>query len=88
MPRIKLIALDVLKPHLPDAVEFSRHVAALGPDYRVELEVLEVDEQTQTTLLTVQGDDLEAARIEEAIRELGGSVHSIDRVIVSGADGD
>ena len=88
MPRIQLIALDVLKPHLPDAVEFCRHIAALGTDYRVELEVLEVDEHTQTTLLTVRGDDLETARIEEAIRELGGSVHSIDRVVVSGADSD
>jgi hypothetical protein len=86
MSRIKLIALDVLKPHLPDAVEFCSHLAAIGADYRVELEVVEVDEHTQTILLTVQGDNLDMPRIEDAIQELGGSIHSMDRVIVCGAE--
>ena len=84
MAQVKLIALDVLKPHLPDAVDFARRLAALGADHWVELEVVEVDEHTQTTLITVHGDDLELARIEEAVKALGGSVHSIDRVVVDG----
>lgn len=88
MPSVKLIALDVLKPHLPDAVEFASRLAELGSDYRVELEVLEVDEHTQTTLVTIEGDDLDLARIEAAVTALGGSLHSIDRVIVFGAAAD
>ncbi len=88
MPRVKLIALDVLKPHLPDAVEFARQLAGLGDDYKVEIEVIEVDEHTQTTLITVRGEDLACKRIEDKVKALGGSVHSIDRVIVTGNGDD
>lgn len=88
MSRVKLIALDVLKPHLPDAVEFAGQLAALGDDYQVELEVVEVDEHTQTTLITVRGEDLALTRIEDKVKALGGSVHSIDRVIVTGNGDD
>ena len=69
-------------------MEFASELAGLGADYRVELEVIEVDEHTQTTLITLHGEDLDLERIEAAIKGLGGSVHSIDKVVVSGTASD
>jgi hypothetical protein len=84
MPSIKRIVLDVLKPHQPNALEFAHNIAQLGEDYRVRLSVVEVDEKTESTEIIIEGDTLDMQRIEEAINAMGGSVHSIDEVEVTG----
>jgi len=84
VPRIRKIELDVLKPHLPNVLELACAVAALGPDYQVSLDVVEMDEKTETLNLVIEGPDLNYLRIEEVIRSLGGSIHSIDRCLVTG----
>ena len=84
MPVIRRIVLDVLKPHLPNLLDFTESVAALSADYQVGAEVLEMDEKTETLALTVEGDALDYAKIEAEIGALGGSVHSIDACLVVG----
>ena len=83
MPLIKKLVLDVLKPHDPDVIEFSRNIASKGSDYRVILNVVEMDEKTETLELIVQGADVNIELIVEAINEMGGSLHSIDCVEVA-----
>ncbi len=85
MASIKRIVLDVLKPHQPNALEFAQAIAQLGADYRVRLQVEEVDEKTESTVLTIEGEALDFARIEDTIAAMGGSLHSIDEVEVSGS---
>lgn len=77
--------LDVLKPHQPNALEFASTLAELGADYRVKLTVTEVDEKTESTILIVEGREIEFDAIAEAIKEMGASVHSIDEVEVDGS---
>jgi hypothetical protein len=84
MPTVRKIVLDVLKPHLPNLLEFAASVAAVGKEYRVSAEVVEMDEKTETLTLTVEGDALDFANIQAAISGLGGSVHSIDACVVLG----
>jgi hypothetical protein len=84
MPLVKRIVLDVLKPHQPNALEFAQGIAQLGADYQVQLNVVEVDEKTESTVITIEGNALDMQQIEEAINTMGGSVHSIDEVEVSG----
>lgn len=84
MPLVKRIVLDVLKPHQPNALEFAQGIAQLGADYHVQLEVVEVDEKTESTVITIEGNALAMQQIEEAITTMGGSVHSIDEVEVTG----
>jgi hypothetical protein len=69
MVAVKRVVLDVLKPHQPNALDFSRTIAAVGPDYRVHLMVLESS--------TIDFDALQAS-----INAMGGSLHSIDEVEV------
>ncbi len=82
MVTVKKIVLDVLKPHHPSALEFSLGIANQGPDYRVAITVLEVDENTESLQIIVEGSAIEFEAVQEAINALGGSLHSVDEVIV------
>ena len=46
---------DVLKPHQPNALDFAHAIAALGEGYRVDIQVIEVDEQTETLQVSIEG---------------------------------
>lgn len=82
MVSVKRIMLDVLKPHQPNALEFSQAIAKVGEDYRVCLTVIEMDENTETLQLEVEGSVIDFDAIETAITRMGGSLHSIDQVEV------
>ena len=79
------MVLDVLKPHEPSVLEFARTVADIGADYRVQLWVEAVDKNTETVTIEVQGSDLDFDAVHEAIKSVGGSLHSIDEVTVDAA---
>ena len=79
---VKRLLLDVLKPHQPNALEFAKTITATGDDYWVCVTVLEVDEQTETLQLEVRGKSIDFEMIRETITQQGGSVHSIDEVVV------
>jgi hypothetical protein len=82
MVTVKRIMLDVLKPHQPNALEFSQAIARVGDDYRVCLTVIEMDEKTETLQLEVEGSSIDLDAVESAITSMGGSLHSIDQVEV------
>ena len=84
MPSLKRLVLDVLKPHLPNALDFSLAIAAIAEDYRVDVVVLEVDEKTETLKVSIEGEQLDFERITDMIKENGASLHSIDEVSVTG----
>jgi hypothetical protein len=84
MVLVKRLVLDVLKPHQPNALEFSRAIAKAGGDYRVCITVLEVDENTETLQVVVEGDAIDFDAVQSAISDLSGSLHSIDEVEVQG----
>jgi len=88
MPQVKRLVLDVLKPHQPNALELARAIAALGADYQVHIQVLEVDEKTESTAISISGCALDYTAIEERINDLGASVHSVDEVVATGESGD
>jgi len=82
MVLVKRLVLDVLKPHQPNALDFSRALAKAGGDYRVCITVLEVDENTETLQVVVEGDAINFDAVQSVIDDLGGSLHSIDEVEV------
>ena len=87
MVYVKRIVLDVLKPHQPNALEFSRAIAAVGNDYHVTLTVLEVDENTETLQIVVAGNAIDFEAVQTTISGMGGSIHSVDEVEVQSAAG-
>lgn len=86
MVSVKKVVLDVLKPHQPNALEFSQAIAKVGADYRVHLKVLEVDENTETLLIEIEGNAIDFDGIQASINDMGGSLHSIDEVEVQNED--
>ncbi len=83
MVYVKHLVLDILKPHQPNALEFSSKLAETGENYHVVLSVLEVDENTETIQIEISAEHIDFDAIQQAISSMGGSLHSIDQVEVS-----
>lgn len=88
MVSVKRVVLDVLKPHQPNAVDFSRAIADVGDGYRVCLTVVEIDENTETLQLEIEGDSVDLEAVESTITGMGASLHSIDQVEVLNQSND
>jgi len=85
MAIVKRILLDVLKPHQPGALEFAQTLADLDPGYRVNLRVEEVDEKTESIMVVIEGENIRFEEIDQAIKKMGGTVHSVDEVEAEGS---
>ncbi|MGB5179622.1 MAG: DUF211 domain-containing protein [Gammaproteobacteria bacterium] len=85
MPLIKRVVLDVLKPHQPNVLEFASAIAGKHSGCRVKVTVIEVDEKTETTVVSIESDDIPYNAVVGTITNMGASVHSIDEVEVSSA---
>ncbi len=83
MTQLKRLVLDILKPHQPNALEFSRLLAEQG-EHRIKLTVMEMDDKTETLQVEIVGEDIDFERIQMAISDFGASLHSIDVVEVDG----
>ena len=87
MVAVKRVVLDVLKPHQPNALEFCRNIAAVGPGYRVRLTVIEMDENTETLQMEVEAAAIDFDALQTCINAMGGSLHSVDEVeVLNGPD--
>lgn len=82
MVLVKRVVLDVLKPHQPNALEFTQAIARVGNDYLVRLTVLEMDKNTETVEVVITGNAINFDDIQSTISDMGGSLHSIDEVEV------
>jgi hypothetical protein len=77
---IKLLVLDVLKPHVPTILELAKALAKVNGVTGVNLSIYEVDQQTETVKVTIKGENIDYESVQEVIRNFGGAVHSIDEV--------
>jgi len=78
--KIRRIVLDVLKPHNPSIVELSKKVALCEGVHGVNCMIEEVDQETESLHVTVEGDGINYEKVAEAIRSAGAVIHSIDSV--------
>lgn len=86
MATTRKIVLDVLKPHVPNGVDFATALAELSPDYQVRLSVVEVDAKTESVIVVLEGENVIFAPVVELIEKMGASIHSIDEVEVHGSE--
>jgi len=76
-----MIVLDVLKPHKPILPEFANRLAELPGIIGINISVIEIDQKTETIKLSIQGDSIDYETLKDEIEKLGGTVHSIDKVV-------
>ncbi len=80
MSDLKRIVLDVLKPHHPSIVELSQRLSVLEGVSGVNITIIEVDQDTETVKITIEGNSIIFDDVEAAITEAGAVVHSVDSV--------
>ncbi len=85
MVKVTKLILDILKPHQPNSLEFASALVEQEDEVQVKLIVAAVDEKTESVIVEIEGNDINFEHLAERIKELGGSVHSIDEVQVIGS---
>jgi hypothetical protein len=74
------LVLDVLKPHQPTILEMAKSIAALKHVTGVNLSLIEVDTQTESIKITVEGVNIDFDELQRVIEDMGAVIHSIDEV--------
>jgi hypothetical protein len=77
---IKRLVLDVLKPHHPSIVELSRKLSGIGGIIGVNCTIDEVDQDTESIKITIEGNSINYEKVEKVIKEFGAVIHSVDSV--------
>lgn len=80
MSDIRRLVLDVLKPHHPSIVELSRRLSVLDGVSGVNCTLEEVDQETESIKITIEGNAIDFEVVEQAISESGAVIHSVDSV--------
>ncbi len=77
---IKRVILDVLKPHKPSIIEVATKISAINGISGVNISLEEVDAETDSVKITIEGTDINYEKVQSEIEECGAVIHSIDGV--------
>lgn len=80
MTKLKRVILDVLKPHSPSIIELAKKLGGLSGISGVNISLEEVDKDTDSVKITIEGEDINYDAVNEIIVACGAAVHSIDGV--------
>jgi hypothetical protein len=80
LSQIKLLILDVLKPHTPSIIELSKQLGELNGVSGVNCMLEEVDQETESIKITLEGTDIDYKHVVKTIEQMGAVIHSIDCV--------
>lgn len=81
MSDIKRVVLDVLKPHNPSIIEMTRKLADLKGVSGVNCTLDEVDQETESVKITMEGHAIDIEAVKAAITGFGAVIHSVDNVV-------
>ena len=82
-PQLKKLVLDVLKPHKPSVVELGKALSELEAVRSVNITLSEVDVDTETVRIIVEGNGLDYEEVKKVMKRFGAAIHSIDEVLYS-----
>ncbi|MBI2133654.1 DUF211 domain-containing protein [Candidatus Woesearchaeota archaeon] len=80
MASVKLMVLDVLKPHEPSILELAKKIGTVKGVEGVDVTIMSVDRKVETAKITLEGSDFNYESILKIINDYGATVKSIDRV--------
>ena len=76
------LVLDVLKTIKGSSiVELAEKLIEIPGVHNVDIKVNEVDVETLTLTVVIEGEDLDFAKIKNIIESIGAVIHSVDEVI-------
>ncbi|MFQ5820292.1 MAG: DUF211 domain-containing protein [Candidatus Heimdallarchaeota archaeon] len=80
---IRRLVLDVLKPHNPNIVFLADHLCTQEEITGVNITVVEVDAETESVKITIDGSKLDFEKIRMELEDHGAAIHSIDQVVAT-----
>lgn len=78
---IRRIVLDVLKPHSPRLTDLALMLSRDEHVTGLNISLKEVDQNTESITITLEGDDLSYDSVKEILEQAGAVIHSIDQVV-------
>ncbi|MEO3993721.1 MAG: DUF211 domain-containing protein [Desulfurococcaceae archaeon TW002] len=79
---LKKIVLDVLKPiREPTLITLAKNLSRVSGVREISITVSEMDVETVTLVITINGNDIDFEEVESTLRELGVALHSVDEVV-------
>ncbi len=78
---IRRIVLDVLKPHTPRLTDLALMISRDPQVDGVNISLKEVDQNTESISVTLEGDNLNYESIKDILEQAGAVIHSIDQVV-------
>ena len=81
MSDIKRLVLDVLKPHNPSIIDICDKLADLKGISGVNCTLDEVDQETESIKITIEGHAIDFEAVKNSLAEQGAVIHSIDNVV-------
>ncbi|MHA1917251.1 MAG: DUF211 domain-containing protein [Candidatus Ranarchaeia archaeon] len=78
---ISRLVLDCLKPHQPSTWEVASTVSKIQGVTSVNVFVDEIDSETESIKITIDGIDLSVPVLEKELKQACVAIHSIDQVI-------
>lgn len=73
--------MDIMKPLEPSVITYSSELADLDSIEGVNLSMVEIDHEVENIKATLEGNNIKYDKVEDVIDRLGGSVHSVDKVL-------
>ena len=70
----------MLKPHAPSIIEVAERIGGLDGISGVNISLEEVDAETDSVKVTIEGNNIDYEQVKNAIAECGAVIHSIDGV--------
>lgn len=80
MPLMRRMVLDVLKPLSPSIIDLASRICGVSGVDSVECTIMEIDRDTESVKVTVQGPNIKYPQVEAVITNFGAVVHSVDSV--------
>jgi len=80
MGKIRLLVLDVLKPHQPSILKIATLLSDLKGVDGCDITVYEIDSKVENVKVTIQGKDIDFEEVKNVIEEHGATIHSVDKV--------
>ena len=79
--KIRRIVLDALKPMEPTIIEMAKLISVIDGVSSVNISIAEIDLKVENAKITIEGENIIYEKVAEVIKDLGGSIHSIDEVV-------
>jgi uncharacterized protein len=79
---VKILVLDVLKPHKPNILDFGKRICAEKSIEAATISVYAVDEKTESLKIVLEGQNIDFDKIKDILEDQGGVIHSMDKVVL------